>query len=153
VNRYKRVVSPAAALPQTIGLNLLVRAPDFWLPVVLPLHRVPSNQRPRRDTPFCSPTRLLVSWIEICTGTSCAPSSIVLAAYADKFDNGASEKDPRGCDESTWFVRLVSSLVVPIRDIVTGGPQLYWLFLLHQLGYSLTRRADHSLCFGKSATA
>lgn len=35
---------------------------------------------------------------------------------------GHVEEDPRGSDEGSWLVRLVSSLLVPVRDIVTGGP-------------------------------
>lgn len=31
------------------------------------------------------------------------------------------KEDPRGCDEGTWSTRLFSSLVAPVRDIVTGA--------------------------------
>jgi hypothetical protein len=65
---------------------------------------------------------------------------------------GHVEEDPRGSDEGSWLVRLVSSLLVPVRDIVAGGRQLYWLWLTRQLGYSSLRQADHTPSFGISAT-
>lgn len=66
---------------------------------------------------------------------------------------GDAKEGPRGCDEDTWFVRLVSSLLAPVRDIVTGAHQLYWLQLSRQLGYLSTRRAGRIPSFDISATA
>ncbi|ELR09751.1 hypothetical protein GMDG_04237 [Pseudogymnoascus destructans 20631-21] len=60
---------------------------------------------------------------------------------------GYVAEDLWGCDEGFWLVRLVSFLLVPVRDIVSGGHQVYWLWLTltRQLGYLSPRRADHIL--------
>lgn len=61
---------------------------------------------------------------------------------------GSAKEDPRGCDEGTWFVRVVSSLVAPVRDIVTGVPSPVLVVVHPSTGpFILAAGRPHSLLY------